>query len=102
MTAYEIRISDCSSYVCSSDLHYFFVDDVCVDGKVDGLPNAFVLEGILAFHVGLQQFLAMLVETDKDGARLGLAQDFDVRDFFQAWPVLYGYGAHKKIGRAHV
>src|SRR3546814_3495968 len=80
-----MRISDWSSDVCSSDLdlrrehqvggcrgaaHDLVLDRLDVDGLVEGLAHALVLEGILPLHAGVQQLVTVLIEAEKDGARL--------------------------------
>src|SRR5690606_28317867 len=70
--------------------HDLLVDDLGIDGQVYGLADALVLERVLAFYIGKQQFVAVLVHADEDGAGFGFVQDLDVGFAFKARPVFQG------------
>src|SRR3546814_3815960 len=64
-TAYEMRISDWSSDVCSSDLAG--VDRFAVDRHRQRLADADILQRVLALHIrNADRLIAVAVEMDVD------------------------------------
>ena len=55
------------------------LDRLDVDGLVEGLAHAHVLERVLALDAGEQQFVALLVHAEEDGAQLRALQHLEVR-----------------------
>ena len=58
--------------------HHAGLDQLDVDGLVEGLANPDVLEGVLALHVRVQQFIAHLVHAEEQRAQFRTGHDLGV------------------------
>ena len=69
--------------------HHRLVDRVHVDGLVEGLAHALVLERVLALHVRVEQLVARLVHAEEDDAVLAALVDLDALVLLELLDVLH-------------
>src|SRR3546814_1549575 len=105
-TAYELRISDWSSYLCSSDLYWFLNMDLIVDdARILGIPVVFAGQSFRSGKRDMDEDMAEIgVEASKVFMRRDGIADNGARESASAVPASHqplnlGSGV-TKIGRA--